>query len=426
MNLDQGFQMTDVVRVARRRGKLAAVIAGIVILATFWIAMALPNLYMSSATIIVEPQSVDEALVDSGVRESDLNERLGIMTAEILSRGRLSKIIDEAELYQDESEYLTREEVIDLMRGYVSVEPVLSELEVDTRRNRELEFNTFRIVYHNENRQVAADVAQRIANDFINANIDARTDVTKKSLDFMGDEINSLSAEIAVIEKAIAGVKANNPGMLPEDLDANQRMLQFAMSDLRDAQRTYDAASSDASFWKSQALTSATMTSPNDQTSPTYRLRALEIELGSLVARGYTDKHPDVVRIQTEIGILRKQIENISVDEDGPALSMAEQNARAEQGRAELRAAAAMEEIERLRRVVTETEARIAGTPAVAEQLDALGRQYDHLYETYQDFSSRYQQAGVQADLERRQLGEKFLILESAYPATEPSSPNRF
>ncbi|MBW2500113.1 MAG: hypothetical protein JRF61_22755, partial [Deltaproteobacteria bacterium] len=26
----------------------------------------------------------------------------------------------------------------------------------------------------------------------------------------------------------------------------------------------------------------------------------------------------------------------------------------------------------------------------------------------------------------RRQLGEKFLILESAYPATEPSSPNRF
>jgi hypothetical protein len=105
---------------------------------------------------------------------------------------------------------------------------------------------------------------------------------------------------------------------------------------------------------------------------------------------------------------------------------MAEQNARAEQGRAELRAAAAMEEVERLRGVVAETEGRIGGTPAVAEQLDALGRQYEHLYQTFQDFSGRYQQAGVQADLERRQLGEKFLILESAYPATEPSSPNRF
>jgi polysaccharide chain length determinant protein (PEP-CTERM system associated) len=426
MNLDQGFQLSDILGIARRRGKLVATVAGVVILATFWIAMALPNLYTSSATILVEPQSIDEDLVNSGVRESDLNARLGLMTAEILSRSRLSKIIDDLDLYADESKYLERQEVIDLMRSYISVEPVLSELEEGNRRNRDIEFNTFKIVYLNESAGRAAEVAQRVANDFINANINARTEVTAKSLAFMQDEIVSLSEQLARVEKSIARVKAENPGRLPEDLEANQRMLQFAMADLRDAQRLLDASRSDVAYWKNQALSAATMSSPTDQTSPTYRRRALELELGSLIARGYTEKHPDVVRIQSEIALLDDQLSRVSpVEEDAPPRSVAEQNSRSEQNRAELRAQAASEDVERLRQVVADLEARIASTPAVAERLDALNREYDHLYETFQDFSARRQQAAVQADLERRQLGEKFRILESAFPAIEPSSPNR-
>jgi len=70
-------------------------------------------------------------------------------------------------------------------------------------------------------------------------------------------------------------------------------------------------------------------------------------------------------------------------------------------------------------------EYRQGGTRAVAERLDGLTREYEQLYASYQDFSARLQQAGVQADLERRQLGEKFRILEPAEMATEPSSPNR-
>lgn len=430
MNAEQGFQLSDLFGMARRRGKLVAVIAGAVILATFWISMALPNLYMSYATILVEPQSIDESLVNAGVRESDLNMRLGLMTAEILSRGRLSKIIDEFDLYQDESKDMERQEVIDLMRSYVSVEPVLNELESGNRRNRDVEFNTFKIIYRNESRRLAAAVAQRIAQDFINANIQARTSVTSKSLEFMEDEMSSLSEQVARVEKAIAEVKAENAGRLPEDMQSNQRLLQFAMADLRDAQRVYDSARSDAAFWNSQALTASTMSSPGDQNSPGYRRRALELELGSLVARGFTEKHPDVVRIQSEIALLEEQLSRAPAEDEEeagepPPSSVAEQNARSEQRRAELRAESASQDIERLREVVADLEARIAATPAVAERLDALNRQYSHLSETYQDFSGRRQQAGVQADLERRQLGEKFRILESAFEAPEPSSPNR-
>ena len=427
MNLDQGVQVIDLIGLARRRGKLIAMVVGSVILATFWISMALPNLYRSSAMILVEPQSVDENLVNSGVRQSDLNERLGIMTAEMLSRARLSAIIDKFELYRDESEEMQRSEIIDLMRSYISVEPVLSELEDGTRKT-DLVFSTFRITFRHENKYVAAQVAQEIANSFIDANIESRTEITSKSLSFMRDEIRSLSDSLAVVEKSISGVKAESGGSLPEEFAGNQRLLQFGMTDLREAQRILSAAESDASYWKAQALTASTMSGVGDQNSPSYRLQSLELQRGSLLAKGFTKKHPDVVQADAEIALLQGQLAEGAAgegDEDVGPKSVAEQNARSEQARAELRAKSAQEDIARLRVSIAEVERRIGGTASVAEKLDALSRQYDSLYRSYQDFSNRLQQASVQADLERRQLGEKFRILETAEPAPEPSSPNR-
>ncbi len=428
MNLDQGVQVIDLLGLARRRGKLIAMVAGSVILATFWISMALPNLYTSSAMILVEPQSVDENLVNSGVRQSDLNERLGIMTAEILSRSRLSAIIDKFELYREESGSMQRSEIIDLMRSYISVDPVLSELE-DGARKKDLVFSTFRITFRHENKYVAAQVAQEIANSFIDANIESRTEITSKSLSFMRDEIGSLSDSLAVVEKSISAVKAESAGSLPEEFAGNQRLLQFAMEDLRDAERILSGAESDASYWKAQALTASTMSGGGgDQNSPSYRLQSLELQRGSLLAKGFTKKHPDVVQADAEIALLQSQLAGGDAsegDENVAPKSVAEQNARSEQARAELRAKSAQEDIARLRVSIAEVERRIGGTASVAEKLDALSRQYDSLYRSYQDFSNRLQQASVQADLERRQLGEKFRILETAEPAPEPSSPHR-
>ena len=63
MDAQQGIQVSDLYGLARRRGKVMAILAGSVILTMYWIAMALPNQYTSYATILVEPQSIDEQLV---------------------------------------------------------------------------------------------------------------------------------------------------------------------------------------------------------------------------------------------------------------------------------------------------------------------------------------------------------------------------
>ena len=434
MNLQDGLQISDLVGIVRRRGRLMAWVSGLIILAVFWIVMALPNEYSSYATVLVEPQSIDEELVRAGVQSQDLQKRLGIMSAQILSRQRLSKMIDDLTLYPDESEELTRQEVIDIMRGRLFVEPVLSELESDNRNEVDIEFNRFKIVYRNRDAVTAAAVAQSLANDFLDANIDARIEVSQQSLSFMEDSIEELRNQAVRAESQIKEVKSENAGHLPEDLITNHRILEQLITQARASQRALSLARSDEAFWKSQVITAESMMGGNDATSPVYRRKTLETELQSLQARGYTDKHPDIVHRMEELSLLRQQRQeraSDSNDEETPTEeqaaddSYAEQNAKSELRRARLAAEGAVEEMNRLGEEQEKVELAIASTPLVAEQLSALEREYDTLITSFQDFSSRRQQAVVQANLERKQLGENFRILENAFPAARPGSPNR-
>lgn len=421
MNVDGGIQISDLAGIVRRRAKLAAGVALLVFLAAYWLAMALPNMYTSYATVLVEPQAVAEELVKAGVAESDLNQRLHLMTAQILSRPRLSRIIDDLGLYADESEYMLREEIIQHMRDQIRVEPVIPDLQ-QARAPREAEINQFKISFSHYDAIVARDVAQHLANDFIENHIDRRVQTSQKSLEFVQGELERLAERIKAVEGQIADVKDENAGKLPEDMTANQRRLERTLSDLAVAQRALAEARSDEGFYRSQLAAANAMGGANDDASPARRLEILKLQLGEYQSKGFTEKHPDVIKTRAEIARLEENIEEGKV---GAPTSLLAQQTEAEMRRAALRAAAAEEEIERLRAQADEIQTRIAQTPQVAEQLDALNREYEHLFGSFQDFSNRHTQATVQAQLERRQLGEQFRVLESAFVAPEPSAPNR-
>jgi hypothetical protein len=104
---------------------------------------------------------------------------------------------------------------------------------------------------------------------------------------------------------------------------------------------------------------------------------------------------------------------------------VAQQSAAGEKHRAELRVKAAHEELERLQTQVDQLAQRIGQTPRVAEQIDGLRREYEHLYESYREFSRKRLDAAVAADMESQVKGERFRVLESAVPPLRPTSPDR-
>ena len=145
MNVEDGFQLKDLWPMMRRRMAVAGIVGGAIFLTAVVLAGWLPSRFSASSTILVEPQVISERLIQSGLQDSDLNKRLNIMTAQILSRPRLSRIIDDLSLFPEESEELTREEIIELMREEILVAPVLPELRAEGPRNREFEINTFHV-----------------------------------------------------------------------------------------------------------------------------------------------------------------------------------------------------------------------------------------------------------------------------------------
>ncbi|MDP6981339.1 MAG: hypothetical protein QF570_22485 [Myxococcota bacterium] len=433
MTNESGIQI-DLLGGLKRRGYMASVIAGAVALVVYWIAMALPNEYTASAILLVEPQTVNERLVEAGAARVDLNERLNLMTAEILSRTRLSRIIEELQLYREKSKTMTRQEIVDQMREQVSVRPVLPELTRGLRQTRTPEINTFEIFFSSPSAKTAADVAQKIANDFIQEHIDNRVRTTQTSLEFIANEETRLSERIVEVDAALAEIKEKNEASLPENLGNNQRTLERDMSELRYAQRQLDVARSDQAFWEHQLRAAQAMDegAVTDALSPARRVQALEIQRKELVSKGFTERHPDMVALNGEIAANRRAREaeealaaGQETEEEEEYTTFAEQSAAAERQRAELHVQALEQEVARIELSLDELRANIAATPRVAEQLQSFRRQHEQLSQSLLSFSNLRLEAAVQADLERRQLGERFRILESAIPPREISSPNR-
>ncbi|MGE4652353.1 MAG: hypothetical protein AAEJ53_15820, partial [Myxococcota bacterium] len=183
---------------------------------------------------------------------------------------------------------------------------------------------------------------------------------------------------------------------------------------------------SDLEFYQSQMRNAGLLGLPGDETNPARRLEMKKLLLAEFESLKFTDKHPDIISIQTEITALEAMVEAGTEEGAGEGTgSLLQQQMQAEVRRVEARTESARSEVVRINDLATEIEELVLATPRVAEQLDALTREYDHLRGSFQDFSGRHLEATVQAQLERRQLGEQFRVLEAAFVAPEASAPNR-
>ena len=93
----KGAGLEAVLGVWSRRKRLAILAFAVPCSALVSLSVSLPNLYESSATVLVERQQVPESFVKSTVT-SELETRLNTISQEVLSRSRLEALIDRFQL----------------------------------------------------------------------------------------------------------------------------------------------------------------------------------------------------------------------------------------------------------------------------------------------------------------------------------------
>ena len=160
---------------------------------------------------------------------------------------------------------------------------------------------------------------------------------------------------------------------------------------------------------------------PQVPSTPQGRVAALERQLAEARLM-YTDKHPEVVRLQEELKRARSEAaaERARPESDRITTLKADPTYRqllADQENGRMRVRELQRAETQIRAQINAYQQRVEGSPLVEQQLTSLQRDYDLEKKQYEELSARRDAAALSEDLERRQAGERFRVLSRRHLA---------
>jgi len=183
--------------------------------------MFLPDVYESTATILVERQQVPEAFVQTTVT-SGIDLRLQTITQQVLGRSRLEGLINRFGLYADVLQRVSLEEVIETMRKDI----VLEQKGKQQNRGKDDPTVAFTISYKGRNPQQVAQVTNTITSFYIDENLKVREQQAAGTAEFLGAQLTEVKQKLEEQEKRLSQFKERYMGELPEQLSANLAVLE--------------------------------------------------------------------------------------------------------------------------------------------------------------------------------------------------------
>ena len=210
-----------------RRKWLAILVFALPFAAAGSMILALPNLYRSTATVLVERQQVPESYVRTTVT-SELETRLQTISQEILSRSRLEGLISRFGLYSDLRKQSSNEEAIERMRRDIQLEIRSAEAKGERRATI-----AFALSYRGRDPQTVALVTNTIASFYIEENLKARERQASGTTEFLKAQINQTKKRLDEQEQKVGDFKRRYLGELPQQMQGNLASLEALNVQLR-------------------------------------------------------------------------------------------------------------------------------------------------------------------------------------------------
>jgi polysaccharide chain length determinant protein (PEP-CTERM system associated) len=433
--------LNKLLEVLKRRRWWVILPATVIAIAAAAASSMLPKRYESEATILVESQQVPERYVTDNTT-TNLSETLMVMTDAILSRTQLLKIMEKSGLYPEERKSMVPEQLVELMRGKIKIEPVEK-----TPGSRDI--STFNISFTSSDPYSAQEVTKELTTLFINENDQSREEQSTGTTNFLVDHLKVAEADLKQQESRVRDFKMSNLGELPEQQAGNLAILsglhgqlQNTMAGLARARQQQGYLQSLLSQYQDIAAAGGPV-SGTAVASPAETIKAelarLQNEKLDLLSR-YTAKYPDVVKIDEQI----KETEALLT-----AATAAQENAKAEAGQgspkpanppeenaatAQLRSQLEANRIEtqnllaeqkQIQSHIEEYQRRLNLTPVREQQLADLLRGYDLSKQHYNDLLNKKVDSELATSLIKRQQGQRFRIIDQPSLPSRPSYPPR-
>ena len=421
----------DYVAMLRRRWLLIVVLAAVGGPLAYGVSRVLPSRYKSKTLVLVEQPTVPTDLVKPVV-SADISQRLSSMQQQILSRTRLESVIRQFGLYSKEMNSKSMDELVARLHDAIDVEPVQEMAET-----RAAGLPGFTITVTMDNPRTAQEVCSTVTSMFIEENIRLRMQHSEDTTQFLAQQLADAKAKLDEQDGRLAAFKSRYIGSLPDDEQTNMNLLNSLNSQLDAATQAVARAQQDKSFAESMlteqlATWQASQTGRNPETLE-QQLVALQTQLVNLQAR-YTNDYPDVIKAKRDIAALEAQIAQknspkVAVDPDKAQRPSVEPvqvaQLRAQLHQYEQVIAERTKEQDQIKQQIRLYQNRIQSSPVVEQQYKELTRGYQTALESYNELLKKRDSSAMATDLERKQEGEQFRILDPANLPSKPSFPNR-
>jgi len=388
----------------------------------------LPDIYRADTLVLVEAPKVPESYVQSTVA-TRVQERLRTITQQIKSRTRLEQVARELQLISDSLGGKALDDYLTKMNASI-------EVKVQGSGN-----DIFTVSYEGQEPRTVMLVANRLVSLFIDANLKMREQHAEGTTEFLEGELQRVRDLLQVQEKTVTEYKQRHIGELPSQQDTNQRALDRLQTQLQSIVATLESVRNRKSLilrQLSQQESEAAL-SPTGAPPPRGESSGLEQQLAqhrlalATLQRIYVDTYPDIIRLKQEIAALEAQIaaqdSRSQTTESVQPVSITSRSVRRQQQEE-------MEHVDReegkLRQQQANTQEQIAAYEKKVvnasrreQELLVLSRDYESTRKNYDSLLARQQQAQIAENLEKRQKGEQFRVLDEARMPTQPWKPKR-
>ncbi|HBZ71863.1 MAG TPA: hypothetical protein DEP35_19910, partial [Deltaproteobacteria bacterium] len=302
--------LRDPVGIVRRRWPWMVVAFALGLGATAAVVRFVPPSYVAFAMVLITSKRIPESFVRSTVTE-DSFEHVNAMIGEILSREKLAAVIEKHGLYPEYRKKLPMSDITTLLRTDIKVEMDPGATPTSQPETAHL----LRISFKNTDPQVAADVANDLADLFTTASIEQRSQQSELTTEFLRRELAQAEEALKEQNRKITEFKERYRGELPEEQDANLHRLEMLQQQRQSLAAQIGEANTRIAMMAAGAGGGAT---------PEARLEQVRGRLSSELASGHTEQYPDVIALRREIESLEAETAKQSKEvKEGAAASQA-------------------------------------------------------------------------------------------------------
>jgi polysaccharide chain length determinant protein (PEP-CTERM system associated) len=442
-NLDLRVYLSLLVR--NRWWVLVAVIVGGI--AAGIVAYTSPKIYEAKSTVLVESDDVLQALTRSMAVAPSLTSKMQFLEQRLLTRDNLTQIARRLDLDLDARTPREMERLLNDMRSEIAVRA--------SGRGQLIE-----IAYQHSEPTVARDVVAMLTDMLLEENLGITRVEAHQAYDFISQQLDVYRTRLEESERRLREFKQKNlveAGVgvaMPaegDDVDVAPRAafgdvnrLAEYRDQLTNAEVNLNQLQTQrAEFAKQLEQEPRWISAQQDygllnetQSQSAQRIAQLEHQIQELHLT-YTDRHPAIVQLQTQIAQLKAAEE----DDGGIEAEGGEMDVLADLGDQVLNPnyislkervsgldaalTAAKAQTEKLRIDIAGLEKAILDVPRKEQELVALRRDYAVNSSTYNNLLKRLEEARVTKELEVQDKGGRIRVIEPATVPYKPVKPNR-